>query len=91
VTVTSNEVFTVLTLENNWNQWASMAKAKEWKDSDIASKWTTFRDKRKTQKKIVMTKTCQSPVMKTAYNDMLDAIMAGQHRALHDTISFLMR
>jgi hypothetical protein len=43
----SDEAFAVLTLENNWSRWSCMAKRDEWKDSDVPSKWTTSRDKRK--------------------------------------------
>ena len=42
----SDEAFVILSLENNWNRWSAMAKAEEWKESDIASKWTTSREKR---------------------------------------------
>ena len=43
----SDEAFTVLTLENNWKRWCSMAEADDWKDSDEPSKWTTSKEKRK--------------------------------------------
>jgi len=43
----SDEAFAVLTLESNWSRWSSMADANEWKDSDVPSKWTTSKDKRK--------------------------------------------
>jgi hypothetical protein len=45
----SDEAFAVLTLENNSSRWASMAELDEWKDSHVSSKWTTSREKRKTQ------------------------------------------
>ena len=45
----SDEAFTVLTLENNWKRWCSMAAADDWKDSDEPSKWTTSKEKRKTK------------------------------------------
>ena len=43
----SDEAFTVLTLENNWARWSDMAASGQWKDSDVPSKWTTSKDKRK--------------------------------------------
>jgi hypothetical protein len=43
----SNEAFAVLTLENNWKRWSSMADDVDWKDSDEPSKWTTSKEKRK--------------------------------------------
>ena len=43
----SDEAFAVLTLENNWDRWSSMAAKNEWKDSEIHSKWTTSNEKRK--------------------------------------------
>ena len=43
----SDEAFAVLTLENNWDRWSSMAKSKAWRDSDVATKWTTTKDRRK--------------------------------------------
>ena len=42
----SDEAFAILSLENNWDRWSAMAETEEWKESDIASKWTTSRDKR---------------------------------------------
>ena len=44
----SDEAFTVLTLENNWNRWMSMSKLDHWKDSSIPTKWTVTRDKKPT-------------------------------------------
>ena len=41
----SDEAFAVLTLENNWLRWMAMAKAKHWKDSPVATRWTVTRDK----------------------------------------------
>ena len=46
----SDEAFAVLTLENNWSRWSSMAATKNWKDSDVPSAWTTSIDKRKSRK-----------------------------------------
>jgi hypothetical protein len=46
----SDEAFAVLTIENNWKRWASMAERGAWKDSDVSSMYTTSRDKRKSQK-----------------------------------------
>jgi hypothetical protein len=43
----SGEAFTILTLENNWSRWSSMAEAKNWKDSEVPSAWTTSIDKQK--------------------------------------------
>lgn len=43
----SDEAFTILTLENNWSRWSSMAEAKNWKDSEVPSAWTTSMVKRK--------------------------------------------
>jgi hypothetical protein len=43
----SDEAFTVLTLENNWSRWSSMAESDNWKESDVPSEWTTSTDKRK--------------------------------------------
>jgi hypothetical protein len=43
----SDEAFTVLTLENNWDRWSDMAHNDEWKDSDEPSKWTTSNEKQK--------------------------------------------
>ena len=43
----SDEAFAVLTLENNWKRWSSMADDMDWKDSDEPSKWTTSKEKRK--------------------------------------------
>jgi hypothetical protein len=40
----SNEAFAVLTIENNWNRWASMLYKQEWKDSDVSSMYTTSRN-----------------------------------------------
>jgi hypothetical protein len=37
----SNEAFAVLTIENNWKWWGSMAEREEWKDSDVSSMYTT--------------------------------------------------
>ena len=42
----SDEAFTVLTLENNWVRWCSMAEDDDWKDSVVPSKWTTSKEKR---------------------------------------------
>ena len=42
----SDEAFTVLTLENNWERWSDMAKKDDWKDSMVPSKWTTSKEKR---------------------------------------------
>jgi hypothetical protein len=42
----SDEAFTILTLENNWERWSSMAEYMDWKDSDEPSKWTTSKEKR---------------------------------------------
>ena len=47
----SDEAFTVLTLENNWERWSSMADADDWKESDVPSKWTTSKEKRKAKSK----------------------------------------
>ena len=47
----SDEAFTVLTLENNWKRWSSMADSEDWKDSDVPSKWTTSKEKRKAKSK----------------------------------------
>ena len=41
----SDEAFTVLTLENNWDRWSDMADKEEWRDSDEPSKWTTSNEK----------------------------------------------
>jgi hypothetical protein len=41
----SDEAFAVLTLENNWDRWMSMAVAKHWKDSAVRTKYTVTRDK----------------------------------------------
>ena len=46
----SDEAFAVLTLENNWSRWSSMATTDNWKDSDVPSEWTTSVDKRKSRK-----------------------------------------
>jgi hypothetical protein len=46
----SDEAFTVLTLENNWDRWSSMAGKDDWKESDVPSKWTTSKEKRKTNR-----------------------------------------
>ena len=46
-TTISDEAFAVLTLENNWSRWSSMAKTDNWKESDVPTKWTTSSDKRK--------------------------------------------
>lgn len=43
----SDEAFAVLTLENNWSRWSSMATTKNWKESEVPSAWTTSIDKRK--------------------------------------------
>lgn len=40
----SDEAFAVLTIENNWNRWMSMAKTNHWKDSPVRTKWTVTRD-----------------------------------------------
>jgi hypothetical protein len=45
----SDEAFAVLTLENNWSRWSSMARTKSWKDSEVPSAWTTSIDKRKSK------------------------------------------
>ena len=45
----SDEAFTVLTLENNWERWSDMAHNDEWKDSDEPSKWTTSNEKGKAE------------------------------------------
>ena len=45
----SDEAFAVLTIENNWERWSSMARTKNWKDSDVPSTWTTSIDKRKSR------------------------------------------
>jgi hypothetical protein len=42
----SDETFTVLTLENNWDRWSSMAANDEWQDSNVPSRWTTSKEKR---------------------------------------------
>ena len=47
----SDEAFTVLTLENNWARWTSMAENDDWKESDIPSEWTTSKDRRKLHNK----------------------------------------
>jgi hypothetical protein len=46
----SNKAFAVLTIENNWKRWASMAERGAWKDFDVSSMYTTSWDKRKSQK-----------------------------------------
>jgi hypothetical protein len=46
----SDEAFAVLTIENNWDRWASMAGNENMKESTVSSMYTTLRDKRKTQK-----------------------------------------
>jgi hypothetical protein len=46
----SDEAFTVLTLENNWTRWSSMAESGDWKESEEPSKWTTTKDKRNHKK-----------------------------------------
>jgi hypothetical protein len=33
-----DEAFTVLTLENNWDRWYSMARTKKWGDLNVATK-----------------------------------------------------
>jgi hypothetical protein len=43
---TSDEAFAILTLENNWEQYSSVVKSDNWKESDIPTKWTTSKDKR---------------------------------------------
>ena len=43
----SDEAFTVLTLENNWSRWTSMAENDDWKESDVPSEWTTSKDRKK--------------------------------------------
>ena len=45
----SDEAFTVLTLEKNWDRWSSMAETGTWTDSEVPSKWTTSNEKRKTK------------------------------------------
>jgi hypothetical protein len=35
----SDEAFTVLTLENNWDQWMPMAITNHWKDSSVCTKY----------------------------------------------------
>jgi hypothetical protein len=42
----SDEAFTVLTLENNWERWSDMAESDEWRESSVPSKWTTSTEKR---------------------------------------------
>jgi hypothetical protein len=43
--IVSDEAFAVLTLENNWDRWMSMAVVKHWKDSSVRTKYTVTRDK----------------------------------------------
>jgi hypothetical protein len=43
---TSDEAFTILILENNWERWSFMAKSDNWKELDIPSRWPTSKDKR---------------------------------------------
>jgi hypothetical protein len=45
----SDEAFTQLTIENNWDRWISMALTDTWKDSEVPSKWTTSKDKRRSK------------------------------------------
>ena len=42
----SDEAFTILSLENNWERWSAMAREEDWRESDVPSKWTTSRDKK---------------------------------------------
>ncbi len=42
----SDEAFTILSLENNWERWSAMARDDSWKESDVPSKWTTSREKK---------------------------------------------
>jgi hypothetical protein len=46
----SDEAFTVLTLENNWERWSSMAFHDDWKESNVPSRWTTSKEKRAVKK-----------------------------------------
>ena len=52
----SDEAFTVLTLENNWERWSDMAENDEWGDSNEPSRWTTSNEKRKA---VAMNQTTQ--------------------------------
>jgi hypothetical protein len=47
----SDEAFAILTIENNWDRWIDMAKAKFWKTSPVPTKWTVTRDKTATAKR----------------------------------------
>jgi hypothetical protein len=42
----SDEAFAVLSLENNWDRWSAMARDEEWRESEVATKWTTSREKK---------------------------------------------
>jgi hypothetical protein len=53
----SDEAFTLLTLENNWDRWSDMADKEEWRDSDEPSKWTTSNEKCKA---VMMNQAMQS-------------------------------
>ena len=40
-----DEAFAILTLENNWDRWMSMAVTKQWKTAPVPTKWTVTRDR----------------------------------------------
>ena len=86
----SDEAFAVLTLENNWDRWASMAENGGWTDTIVASKWTTTRDKRKAKRKNTRMEK-RIVQVKTRMCRRLDDIEAGQPRVLRGTISSFKR
>jgi hypothetical protein len=47
----SDEAFAILTIENNWDRWIDMAKAKFWKTSPVPTKCMVTRDKTATAKR----------------------------------------